>query len=257
MILKNKVVVITGGAGLIGQAFVERVCVEGGTAIIADIDLNRAELVKNSIKNKDNNFSVDIVQLDICDKISIEKAIGHIHSLFGKIDALISNAYPRNNNYGRIFEDVEYSDFCENTSMHLGGYFLVAQQFSLFFKKQGFGNIINISSIYGVIAPRFEVYKGTSMTMPVEYAAVKSGLIHLTRYIAKYYKGDNIRCNTISIGGIEDGQEESFLEAYKAYSLNKGMLNPKDIVGTLVFLLSDMSMYMNGQNIIVDDGWTL
>ena len=155
------------------------------------------------------------------------------------------------------FEQVEYNDFCENTNLHLGGYFLVAQQLCIYFKKQGFGNIINMSSIYGVIAPRFEVYNKTLMTMPVEYSVIKSGILHLTRYIAKYYKGANIRCNSVSLGGIEDGQDKSFLEAYKSFALNKGMLDPSDIIGTIVFLLSNMSQFINGQNIIVDDGWTL
>ena len=95
------------------------------------------------------------------------------------------------------------------------------------------------------------------MTMPVEYAAIKSGLIHLSKYMAKYFKGKNIRVNTISLGGIEDKQPEAFLKAYKEFCLNKGMLNPNDIAGTLIYLISDLSKFVNGQNIVVDDGFTL
>ena len=141
--------------------------------------------------------------------------------------------------------------------MNLGGYFLTSQQFAKYFHKQGYGNIINLASIYGVIAPRFEVYNNTPMTMPVEYAAIKSGLIHLTKYMAKYFKGKNIRVNTISLGGIEDKQPEAFLKAYKDFCLNKGMLNAKDVSGTVLYLLSDLSEFVNGQNIVVDDGFTL
>ena len=141
--------------------------------------------------------------------------------------------------------------------MNLGGYFLTSQQFAAYFEKQGYGNIINLASIYGVIAPRFEIYDNTPMTMPVEYAAIKSGLIHLTKYMAKYFKGKNIRVNTISLGGIEDKQPEPFLKAYKEFCLNKGMLNAKDISGTVLYLLSDLSEFVNGQNIVVDDGFTL
>ena len=94
--------------------------------------------------------------------------------------------YPRNSRYGRRMEEVEYADFCDNLGMHLGGYFLVMQRFAAYFKREGGGNMINVSSIYGVVAPRFEVYEGTPMTMPVEYAAIKSGLLHLTRYFAQY-----------------------------------------------------------------------
>ena len=141
--------------------------------------------------------------------------------------------------------------------MNLGGYFLTSQFFAKYFYEQGYGNIINLASIYGVIAPRFEIYDNTPMTMPVEYAAIKSGLIHLSKYMAKYFKGKNIRVNTISLGGIEDKQPEAFLKAYKEFCLNKGMLNPNDIAGTLIYLLSDLSKFVNGQNIVVDDGFTL
>ena len=108
-----------------------------------------------------------------------------------------------------------------------------------------------------MVAPRFEIYDNTPMTMPVEYAAIKSGLIHLTKYMAKYFKGMNIKVNALSPGGIFDNQPEPFLEAYKKQCSSKGMLDKSDLKGTLVYLLSDMSRYVNGQNIIVDDGFSL
>jgi NAD(P)-dependent dehydrogenase (short-subunit alcohol dehydrogenase family) len=95
------------------------------------------------------------------------------------------------------------------------------------------------------------------MTTPVEYAAIKSGMLHLTKYMAKYFKGKNIRVNAISPGGILDGQPREFLSEYNQKCLTKGMLDGCDLSGTLVFLLSDMSMYINGQNIVVDDGFSL
>jgi NAD(P)-dependent dehydrogenase (short-subunit alcohol dehydrogenase family) len=95
------------------------------------------------------------------------------------------------------------------------------------------------------------------MTMPVEYAAIKSGLIHLTKYMAKYFKGMNIKVNALSPGGIFDNQNEIFLKNYKDECLNKGMLDKSDLNGTLIYLLSEMSQYINGQNIIVDDGFSL
>jgi len=139
----------------------------------------------------------------------------------------------------------------------LGGYFLTTQQFAKYFYKQGYGNIINMSSIYGVVPPRFEIYKDTNMTNPIEYAAIKSALLHLTKYFAVYFKGKNIRINAISPGGILDRQPKEFLKAYSDLCLNKGMLDKDDLKGTLIYLLSDMSKYLNGQNIIVDDGFTL
>lgn len=255
--LSNKNIVITGGAGLIGKSFVKAIVNNSGTAIIADIDIENSQKICSELREEFNTDNIDVVQMDITDKKSIQNCISKIDKKFKKIDGLINNAYPRNKNYGKHFFDVKYSDFVENVGLNLGGYFLTSQQFSEYFRIQGFGNIINISSVYGVIAPKFEVYKGTSMTMPPEYAAIKSGLIHLTQYMAKYLSGNNIRVNTISPGGIFDNQNIGFLEAYRQECLNKGMLDPEDLQGALVFLLSDASKYINGQNIIVDDGFTL
>lgn len=255
--LSEKVVVITGGAGLIGQEFVKAVVENNGFAIIADINSTLGNEVKDKLQRELNSEKIDFVKLDITSKDSLQSVIKELAEKHSTIDALVNNAYPRNKQYGRHFLDVEHDDFVENLGMNLGGYFTASQQFSRFFKEQGYGNIINISSIYGVVAPKFEIYKDTSMTMPIEYAAIKSGLIHLTKYMSKYLKGLNIRVNTISPGGIFDNQPKDFLKAYQKECLNKGMLDKSDLKGTLVFLLSDMSKYVNGQNIIVDDGFSL
>jgi NAD(P)-dependent dehydrogenase (short-subunit alcohol dehydrogenase family) len=255
--IKDQVVVITGGAGLIGKEFVQAVIANNGIAIIADINDQIGNRVKEELSLELQTNAIDFITLDITSKDSLSSAIDSLHQKYGKIDALVNNAYPRNKNYGKHFFDVVYDDFCENLNLNLGGYFLASQQFALYFQKQGFGNIINISSIYGVIAPKFEVYENTPMSMPVEYAAIKSALLMLTQYMAKYFKGMNIRVNAISPGGIFDHQPELFLESYKKQCLNKGMLDKSDLQGTLIYLLSDMSRYVNGQNIIVDDGFTL
>ena len=255
--LKNKVVVITGGAGLIGKAFVKAVAQNGGVAIIADINEELGQRAKDELSKELNSSNIDFVKLDITSKESLQSCVRHLHDKYGKIDVLVNNAYPRNKNYGKRFFDVEHDDFVQNMGLNLGGYFTSSQQFAIYFKTQGHGHIINISSIYGVIAPKFELYEETDMTMPVEYAAIKSGLIHLTKYMAKYFKGLNIRVNAISPGGVFDNQNETFVQKYKEQCLNKGMLNTQDLSGTLLYLISDMSQYVNGQNIIVDDGFTL
>ena len=255
--LKNKLIVVTGGAGLIGKEFIKAIVENKGIAIIADINEEVGKQAKESLSIELNTSNIDFVKLDITSKNSLNECIGYLDKNYGKIDALVNNAYPRNKNYARHFFDVEYDDFVENLGLNLGGYFATSQQFAKYFQNQGYGNIINISSIYGVIAPKFEVYEGTSMTMPVEYAAIKSGLIHLTKYMAKYFKGMNIKVNTLSPGGIFDNQNKIFLEKYKDECLNKGMLDKNDLKGTLVYLLSDMSRYVNGQNIVVDDGFSL
>ncbi len=255
--LSNKVIVITGGAGLIGQEFVKAIIEQNGVAIIADINEELGIKTKEILTKELETKNIDFVKLDITSKKSLKECINYLSNKYNQIDALVNNAYPRNKNYARHFFDVEHEDFVENIGLNLGGYFTTSQQFAKYFQTQGYGNIINISSIYGVIAPKFEIYENTPMTMPVEYAAIKAGLIHLTKYLAKYFKGMNINVNAISPGGIFDHQPELFLNAYKKECINKGMLEKSDLNGTLIYLLSDMSKYVNGQNIVVDDGFSI
>jgi NAD(P)-dependent dehydrogenase (short-subunit alcohol dehydrogenase family) len=251
--LSNKVIVVTGGCGLLGKSFIEEILKNNGIAVSADINEEQLQKLNSEIKNP-NLFTV---KLDITSESSIQSAINEIKNKYGKIDGFVNNAYPRNKAYGNDLEKVTYKDFCENVDMHLGGYFLCMQQFSMFFKEQGHGNIISMASIYGVAAPKFEVYENSGFTMPVEYAAIKAGVIHLTKYFVNYYAGKNIRFNCISPGGIFNNQNEEFIKKYNEHGVSKGMLAQEDIMGAFIYLLSDASSYINGQNIIVDDGWTL
>ena len=254
--LTDKVIVVTGGAGILGKKFCSAIVENGGIVVVADCDQQSAISLAAEF-NRLRAASAESVFLDITNRQSVETLIGNLHQRFGRIDAVVNNAYPRNGNYGRKLEDVTYEDFCENVGQHLGGYFLVAQKFGLYFQEHVGGNIINLSSIYGVMAPRFDIYSGTSMTMPVEYSAIKAGVIQLTRYFAQYFKGFGIRVNSLSPGGILAEQPSSFLEAYKGHCASKGMLLPSDLVGALLFLLSEQSQFMTGQNLIVDDGFSL
>jgi NAD(P)-dependent dehydrogenase (short-subunit alcohol dehydrogenase family) len=253
--VSGKIVVVTGGAGLLGRRFCSAVAEQGGLAIVADLDMDAAERVTAEINAAGHR--AEAAKLDITSADSVDGLIASLHARHGCIDAVVNNAYPRNKNWGRKLEEVSYADFCENMSMHLGGYFLVAQRFALYFRAHGGGNIINMASIYGTLAPRFEIYAGTAMTMPVEYAAIKSAVIQLTRYFAQYFKADGIRCNAISPGGILDRQPDAFLKRYNSHCGKKGMLDAQDIAGVLLFLLSDASRYMTGQDLIVDDGFCL
>ncbi len=252
--LDDKVVVITGGAGLLGKEFARSVILHGGRAVIADLDEERGHLTASELSGEGE---VLFLPVDITSAKSIRFMINEIQRICGKIDGVVSNAYPRNAAYGHKFFDVKPEDFNDNVSRHLGGYFNTAQEFSRFFIEQGYGNIVMIGSIYGVVAPRFGIYTDTEMTMPVEYSVIKSGVIHLCRYMARFLAGKNIRVNCLSPGGISNNQPASFIEAYRDECLQKGMLDPIDLTGTLAFLLSDNSRYINGQNLVVDDGFTL
>ena len=242
--VEGKVVVVIGAGGLLGRDFVRGIAAHGGHPVLADIvEPQTGEHLAMGV--------------DINSKASVMALISAVHARFGRIDAVVNSAYPRNAQYGRKFFDVTHEDFCENISLNLGGMFLVCQKMAEYFEKQGHGNIINIASIYGVTAPKFEIYENTAMTMPVEYAAIKSAVIHLTKYMAKYLKGSHIRVNSISPGGILDKQPEDFLEAYKKLCADKGMLDPVDITDALLFLISDMASYVNGHNLVVDDGFSV
>lgn len=256
--LDDKVVVITGAVGLLGKGFCLNVASAGGIVILADINEKEGRKLEQEINNKYSKEIAKFCNTDITDLSSIKNLIAFVLGKYGRIDGLVNSAYPRNKNYGRIFEDVTYKDFCENIDMHLGGYFLTTQQIATAMMQQNSGSIINVASIYGSAAPRFEIYKGTNMTIPVEYSAIKGAIINLTRYLASYLGKWNIKVNSISPGGIYDNQPNGFVEKYsQKVLLENRMADVDDVTGPLLFLLSDASKYMTGQNITVDGGWTI
>jgi len=256
--LQGNIVMVTGGAGKLGAEFVKNIAQNGGIAILADINEKLAKLTRDEIVKELKNENIDYVKIDITSVKSIQSVVERLNHKYGKIDALVNSAYPRGKNFGKDFLDITYEDFCENINLNLGGYFLTSQILAKYFLKQGFGNIINISSVYGVVNPNFEMYEGFNKSSPIEYSLAKAGVIHMSRYMAKSFQG-KIRINTISPGGIlnEENQTKEWRDAYKKYCLTKGMIDRSDLSGTLIYLLSDMSKYVNGQNIIVDDGFTL
>lgn len=253
--LKDKIIVVTGANGRIGSALCKAIIKHNGIAVLCDIKENA--ILKQNLEQKSGK-EVLFVNMDICSKDSLQKAINEIVQKYKKIDGFVNTAYPIGKNHEqKPYYELEFEEICESLNVHLGGFILAAQEFVKFFKKQGYGNIINLSSIMGVYAPKFENYQGTNMQSSLEYSVIKAGINHLGVWLAKELFNTKIRVNTLASGGILDAQPESFLKAYRKCCASKGMLEAKDICGTLVFLLSDLSEFINGQTIVVDDGWGL
>lgn len=232
------------GYGLIGKAIHESLK-----------EINAEVYIFDKAKIDDSNF----FETDITSTDALASTIKILKDKKIKLDSIVNCSYPRTPSYGRKLEDVTIESFNENVSLHLGGYFNVMKQFGLYMKEGGGGSIVSFSSIYGVNAPRMDIYEKEKFTMPVEYAAIKSAVIHLTKYMATYFKGSDVRFNVLSPGGIMSGHEDSFVNSYGKYTLSSrgGLLDPKDLTGAVKFLVSNDSKFVNGQNLIVDDGWTL
>lgn len=252
--MKNKNVLVVGAAGLLGATLVKSLLERGARVVAVDLS---TEHIQNKFKHIGVDCSDKNLQLRMLD-LNDEVAVKSFFDVLGDVDGAVNCAYPRNKTYGQHFFDVTLASFNENLSLHLGSSFLFAQQCARYYveHKTPF-SLVNISSIYGVIAPRFDVYENTKMTMPVEYAAIKSALLHLNKYIISYVNESGFRINSVSPGGIYDHQPEQFCEAYKRYTHGAGMLDVSEIIGSILFLLSDDARYVTGQNIIVDDGFSL
>lgn len=251
--LNGQVVLITGAAGRIGAAVARGVVSHGGLAVLVDVNSSGVTKLEKEL-GCENALAV---HADAGSPEEADRCIQESVARFGRVDAAVHSAYPRSIGWGTRFEDLGPTFLSEDLSNQLGGAIIFSQRILEHFKGAGAGNLVHISSIQGVAAPKFEHYSDTEMVSPIEYSAIKSAAIALTRYLAKYYKRRNIRVNCVSPGGILDDQPESFLSQYRESCNSKGMLDAEDVVGSVLFLISDYSAYVTGQNIIVDDGWCL
>jgi NAD(P)-dependent dehydrogenase (short-subunit alcohol dehydrogenase family) len=254
MLLKNKNIVIFGGTGLIGQELVKTVLQNGANVTVASRSVDKSV---NGQLDKRLRRNLATATLDITNSNSVDNFFQNLKTESCDIDAMVNCTLPIASGYGAKLEEVAYEDFCNNVVAHLGGAFLVCQKAAIYFTERGGGNIINFASVYGFLPPRFEIYKDSKITKEVEYVVCKSAIIQLTKYLAKYLKGRNIRANCVSPGGVIDGHSEEFMAKYASYCMSKGMLASNDVTGTVLFLLSDQSRFITGQNIVVDDGFTL
>ncbi|WP_349971482.1 oxidoreductase [Pseudomonas caspiana] len=253
--LAGKTFLVVGAGGRLGKVITNALLDAQSNVVALDSNADAIARVRAGTSSSSNLYTL---QLDITDAHAVGEALKDAKARFGDLDGAVNSAYPRNTNYGKDFLDVTHKDFSENLSLHLGGYFVFMQQCVRFSMENSSAfSLVNMSSVYGVIAPKFEVYEGTGMGMPVEYAAIKSGLQHITRYANAFAKGTGFRANCLCPGGILDGQADQFLQRYGAHCQNKGMLDAEDVVGSTLFLLSPLSQHIVGQVLVVDDGFTL
>ena len=249
----RKTIIVTGGAGRIGSALATDLVKHGHQVLLGDI--NNSKLLK--IKKKLNSRNLETFQGDLTTKNNIDRFIKFGVKKFKNIHAAVHCSYPTSKKWGARLEDLEETHLKNDLQNQLGGSIIFSQRIMKYFLKQKKGNLILISSIQGIQAPKFNHYKNLNITSPIEYSAIKSGIISITKYLSKYYKNRNIRINCVSPGGIKDNQPKLFTKRYRQSCNSKGLLDGEDISKLILFLLSDKSKYITGQNLIIDDGWSL
>ena len=249
-------ILITGAAGRIGTATAKQALDAGANVVLVDISRKELDRLVSELSVYDSDRFFDIVG-DTSTADGIDSLVSQVSISYGTIDGAVHCAYPRSKGWGAKFESFQADDLFDDIGSQLGGAILISRRMVQLFQSQGHGNLVHLSSIQGVQAPKFDHYIGTNMSSPIEYSAIKSGVISITRWLAKYTANQNIRVNCVSPGGILDSQPSEFLSRYRQSCSNIGMLSASQVASTIVFLLSPDSAAINGQNIVVDDGWTL
>lgn len=262
--VEGKIVVVTGGAGLIGKAYAKALSDANALCIVADIDKRGAETVAEEI-------SSDMVQpmhLDVTDEESVEQLMDSVVSRYGRLDGLVNNAAmdpkfdPENQDKQTLtFENYPLEMWRKELDVNVTGMFLCSQKAVPHMLKLNHGVIVNVSSIYGMVGPDQRLYEKDDSTAPVmkkpaTYTVSKSAVFGFTKYLATYYGGTGIRANTLTLGGVFNNHEEEFLKRYKWRAPLQRMAQNDEYCGALVFLLSEASSYMTGSNLVVDGGWT-
>ena len=265
--LQDKVIVITGAAGLLGRMHAEAVASNGGIPILLDINTKGLKDFSDSLKNK-YHTDTEFVEVDITDEIAVKNTSDNISKNFLRIDGLINNAAnnPAVESSGKNFSRLEnfpLDQWNDDINVGLTGAFLCSKYFGQkIADNENGGSIINISSDLGLIAPDQKLYKDKDKSReeqnvkPVTYSVVKTGIIGLTRYLATYWPDHGVRCNALCPGGVENNQPDDFINRVSKKIPLGRMARSDEFQGTIIWMLSDASSYLNGAVISVDGGRT-
>lgn len=261
--LAGKTAIVTGALGLIGKKHCEALSLAGATVVVADINEQKAIEFAQSL-NDGKSFGIGI---DVTNKERIEQVRDAILAKTGSIDILVNNAAindmvenPDAAAELSKFENYPLDLFRKVMDVNVTGMFLCSQVIGTEMAKQSKGSIINIASTYGIVGPDQSIYIKPDGSQPFfkspAYPTTKGAVINFTRYLAAYWGKSGVRVNTLSPGGVENGQDPYFIKNYAQKTPLGRMAQPNDYQGALVFLASDSSMYMTGANVVVDGGWT-
>ncbi len=260
--LNNKNVVVTGATGILGQYFCKGLLESGAKLALIDRSQHDLETFKKNLMQEFKS-KIEIYPTDITQPEQVNQTVQSIVADFGNIDVLHNNAASKGSrlsNFLKSFEDYDLSTWKEVMDVNVNGLFLMAQAVGkemIKFKKGG--SIIQTGSIYGLVAPDKRIYEGSfyngePISSPAVYSASKAAVIGLTQYLAAYWGEHQIRVNTLTPGGVESGQNSTFSTKYSYRVPLNRMAKPDDLLGALIFLASDSSQYITGQNIVVDGG---
>lgn len=260
--LAGKTAVVTGGAGILGRRFCAGLAEFGANVAIVDIEQVKTDELAAMIE-KEYGIGAHGVACDVSSEASVLHMVSSVMERFGAIDVLINNAAAKSDDLDQFFapfEEYSLDQWRRIMAVNIGGMFLVAREVGRQMVAQGKGgSIIQTASIYGTMAPDQRIYKGSQylnrqINTPAVYSTSKAGVIGLTRYLATYWADQGIRVNTLSPGGVESGQNETFVRNYSSRVPLGRMAHADEMVGAVIFLASDASSYVTGQNFLVDGG---
>ena len=251
--LRDKVALITGGAGLYGRQIVRALAQAGAETFVASRDLAMLEALAAQCRAE--GLNVAALQYDQSDEASILALRDEILRRSGRIDILVNNSVARPMKKG--YQD-DAATFTESMHINATGLFVITRAIGDAMAERGSGSIVNIGSIQGMIAPDPTIYRGTAMSgWYPDYFFHKGGMINFTRFIASYYGARGVRCNCISPGGFQtDAMPEAFVRQYSDRTFLGRLANDTDLMGAIVFLAGDASAYITGTNLPIDGGYT-